>query len=70
VAVEGAVKTSLTLTEAELEMLKKLAEESNTTLAEVLRAAIQTEAFLVEAVEDGGRILLEEHDRLRELVVK
>ena len=65
------VRTTLTLRKDELEALEKLAAEYGVTVAEMLRTAISEEAFLVEAVEDGGRVLLEDKDKsLKELVVR
>ena len=68
--MEDTVKTSLSLTKQEVETLKKLAEEDRTSVADILRAAISTEAFLLDAVQEGGRVLLEDRDEtIRELVL-
>lgn len=64
------VKTSLSLPEDVLQVLRELAEESNTSAGEVIREAISTEAFLENAVQEGGRILLkDDKDGVRELVI-
>lgn len=64
------VKTSLNLPEDVLQVLRELAEESNTSAGEVIREAISTEAFLENAVQEGGRILLkDDKDGVRELVI-
>lgn len=68
--MEDMVKTSLTLSRDELDVLRKLAEEYGTSVAEVLRNAISAEAFLTDAVQSGGRVLLEDKDKsLKELVI-
>ena len=68
--MEDTIKTSLTLSKEELEVLRRLAEQYGTTVAEVLRNAISAEAFLMEAVDNGARVLLEDKDKvLRELVL-
>jgi hypothetical protein len=68
---DDIVKTSLTLTKDELETLQRLAAEYGVTVAEMIRRAISEEAFFVEAVEDGGRVLLEDKDKsLKELVIR
>jgi hypothetical protein len=65
------VKTSLTLTKEEYETLKELAEALNMSVAEVLRTAISEEAFLVDVVDEDGRVLLEDKDKsLKELVIQ
>jgi hypothetical protein len=69
--MEDTVKTSLTLTKEELKALEELAKEHGVSVAEMLRTAISEEAFLVNAVEDGSRVLLEDEDKtLKELVLR
>jgi len=67
--MKDTVKTSLTLSKAEVESLQEMATEYGVTVAEILRTAISEEAFLVDAVDEGGRVLLEDKDKsLQELV--
>jgi predicted DNA-binding protein len=65
------VKTSLNLPEAAVEALKLIAAKRGTTMAEVVRQAIATEKFLVDEVEKGSKILIEDKDRsVRQVVFR
>ncbi len=65
------VKTSLNLPEAAVEALKLIAAKRGTTMAEVVRQAIATEKFLVDEVEKGNKILIEDKDRsVRQVVFR
>jgi predicted transcriptional regulator len=65
------VKTSLNLPEAAVRALKEIAERRGTTMAEVVRQAIATEKFLVDEVEKGNKILIEDQDKsLRQVVFR
>jgi len=63
-----AVKTSLSLPPEALSMLRELATSRNTTLAEVVRRAIRVDKFVAEALEDGGKVLIEKDGKTQELV--
>ena len=50
--------------------LEWMANKRNVTLAEVIRHAISTEKFLLEEVERGGSVMIEEKGgRLKQLVL-
>jgi Ribbon-helix-helix protein, copG family len=66
------VKTSMNLPEDSLKTLRKLADDSNVTMAEVIRRAVATERFLRETIASGGKILIKDKngDSLRELLIR
>ncbi|HEX5760738.1 MAG TPA: CopG family transcriptional regulator [Thermoanaerobaculia bacterium] len=65
------IKTSLNLSEPALDALKEMAAKRGVTVAEVVRQAIATEKFLLDEVEKGNKILIEDRDsRLRQIVFR
>jgi len=52
-----------------LDALQRLAREVNTSVAELVRAAIATDRLLREAVDQGGRVVIVEKRGLREVVI-
>jgi hypothetical protein len=66
-----AVKTTLNLSAASSELLRYRADKRGTTLAEVIRRALELEQYLMEIQENGGRILIEkkDDDSPKELVI-
>ena len=65
------IKVSFNLPQADVSVLREIAEQRSTTVTEALRGAIATEKFLREAAARGEKILLEGEDgRVRELVVR
>jgi ribbon-helix-helix CopG family protein len=57
-----AVKTTLNLPAASSEILRALADQRGTSLAEVIRRALQLEQYLTQVRDEGGRILIEKKD--------
>ncbi len=66
------VKTSMTLPQSSLETLRRLAEASGTSMAEVVRKAVAMEKFLYETTQAGGKILIKDKGsaQLRELIIR
>ena len=57
-----AVKTTLNLPAESSELLRTLADQRGTTLAEVIRRALQLEQYLTQIRDEGGRILIEKKE--------
>lgn len=66
----GPLKTTLTLPEDAVAVMRELAESRNVSFAEVVRRALSVEKYLADARKDGCRILVEDPDKLvKELVI-
>ncbi len=66
----GPVKTTLTLPEDAVAVMREMAETRNVSQAEVVRRALTIEKFLTDARKDGCRILVEDAEKLiKELVI-
>lgn len=65
----NTVKLSVNVPKDEVEILRELAAERNTTMTEVLRQAIATEHFLTDQVKNQGRLVVEEPDGKRTQLV-
>jgi hypothetical protein len=64
------VKTTITLPEDAVAVMHELAESRNVSLAEVVRRALTIEKYLSDVRKDGGRILVEDPDKLiKEIVI-
>jgi predicted transcriptional regulator len=64
------VKTTISLPPDAAEALRALAEERNTTLAEVIRRAISVDKYLGDARKAGSRILVEDAEKaIKELIL-
>ena len=64
------VKVTVNLPEDAVAFLKEYAEGRGITMTEALRRLISNENYLVQEVEDGGKVLIEKKDKtLRELVL-
>jgi hypothetical protein len=50
--------------------LEELAQRKGTSMAEVLRDAVQLEKWVEDARAEGGRILIERDGNIRELVLR
>jgi predicted transcriptional regulator len=62
-------KVTVNLPEETIDTLRRLAEERNTTMTEVLKSAVNTESFLSRRIVEGATVLLKERDNsTRELV--
>ena len=66
------VKTSMNLPADSLKTLRDLSEETNTSMAEVVRRAVATERFLRDTSANGGKILIKDKDgeSIRELLIR
>jgi Ribbon-helix-helix protein, copG family len=69
-AREGALKTTITLPEDMVAVLRELAAARNVSFVEVVRRAITVEKYLSDARNDGCRILVEDPEKLiKEIVI-
>jgi hypothetical protein len=57
-----AIKTTLNLPVESSDLLRTLADQRGTTLAEVIRRALQLEQYLTQIRDEGGRILVEKKE--------
>jgi hypothetical protein len=63
------VRVSLNLSRDEVETLRDIAMQRNTTMTDVLRHAVVLERFVNEATKNKEKILVEKPDgKIRELV--
>jgi predicted transcriptional regulator len=63
------VKLSVNLSQEVVDVIRELAERRDTTMTEVLRRSIGTQKYLQDAVDKGGKILIEDRrGRLRQIV--
>jgi predicted transcriptional regulator len=68
--LRGALKTTISLPEETVAVLRQLAEARNVSFAEVVRRAIRVEKYLNDVRNDGGRILVEDPEKLiKEIVI-
>lgn len=58
-----AVKVSAELSPELLETLKRLAERRGVSVNTVLQQAIETEKFFTDAMDAGGKVLIEKRDK-------
>jgi hypothetical protein len=66
----GALKTTISLPEQTAGVLRSLAAARNVSYAEVIRRAITVEKYLSDVRDEGGRVLIEDADKLiKEIVV-
>jgi len=66
----GPLKTTLTLPEEAVTVMRELAAARNVSFAEVVRRALTIEKYLADAQKDGCRILVEDPEKLiKELVI-
>jgi hypothetical protein len=64
------VKVTVNLPEDAVAFLKGYAESRGITMTEALRRLISNENYLVQEVEEGGKVLIEKKDKtVRELVL-
>lgn len=65
-----AVKTTISLPPDTADVLRALAAERNTTLAEVVRRALSLDKYLADAQKTGSKIMVEDPEKLiKELVI-
>lgn len=66
----GALKTTISLPEDTVAVLRQLAKTRNVSFAEVVRRAITVEKYLDDARHDGCRVLIEDPEKLiKEIVI-
>jgi hypothetical protein len=66
----GALKTTISLPEDTVAVLRDLANTRNVSFAEVIRRAITMEKYLSDARNEGCRILIEDPEKLiKEIVI-
>jgi hypothetical protein len=66
----GALKSTISLPENTVAVLRELAIARNASFAEVVRRAITVEKYLNDARRDGCRILVEHPDKLiKEIII-
>jgi hypothetical protein len=63
-SVRGAVKTTISLPEDAVAVLRHLAKTRNVSFAEVVRRALTIDKYLSDIRKDGGRVLIENPDKL------
>jgi Arc/MetJ-type ribon-helix-helix transcriptional regulator len=64
------VKTTVNLPKETLEAAKALAAERNASVSDVIKAALDFDAFVTQATKTGEKLLLETPDKtLRQLVL-
>jgi len=67
-------RTSLSLPTADLNLVKKLAEEHSTSISEIVRRAVQLEVLLAEAMKNGEKLMLmdpkDPENGLREIILR
>jgi predicted DNA-binding ribbon-helix-helix protein len=66
----GGVKTTISLPEDAVAVLRELAVARNVSFAEVVRRALTMDKYLNDARNDGCRILIEDPEKLiKEIVI-
>jgi predicted DNA-binding ribbon-helix-helix protein len=66
----GGVKTTISLPEDAVAVLREIAQARNVSFAEVVRRALTMEKYLSDARNDGCRILIEDPEKLiKEIVI-
>ncbi|HXH37309.1 MAG TPA: CopG family transcriptional regulator [Thermoanaerobaculia bacterium] len=69
-SARGAVKTTISLPEDAVTVLRELSEARNVSFAEVVRRALTMDKYLTDARSDGCRILIEDPKKLiKEIVI-
>ena len=62
-------KVTVNLPDQTVQALKELADKRGVTMTQVLRQSIENEQFLREEVNRGSKILLEEPDKSKRIVI-
>lgn len=57
------VKISANLSEEVVNALKEIADRQGISMTEALRRSISTEKFMLDTVEQNGKILIEDKDK-------
>ena len=65
------VRVSANLPEETFKMLKELAAKRGVSMTEILRRAVALEDYVDEAIDEGGKILVEKRDgEMRQLLFR
>ena len=65
------VRTSLALPKDEFATLKQLATKRHVSVTDIIRRAIVLEKLLDDAIQNGGKILVEEPDQpVKHLIIR
>ena len=65
-----ATKVTVNLPDDTVEAIKKIAEQRGVTYTEAIRQAIESERFLREETQKGSKLLLEDGDSVRQIVLR
>ena len=66
----GGVKTTISLPEDAVTVLRELSELRNVSFAEVVRRALKMDKYLTDLRRDGSRVLIEDPEKLiKEIVI-
>jgi hypothetical protein len=69
-AVRGALKTTISLPEDAVAVLRHLAKTRNVSFAEVVRRSLTIDKYLTDLRRDGCRVLIEDADKLiKEIII-
>ncbi len=69
---QKVVRTSMNLPQESVDTLRNLAQQTGSSMAEVVRRAVATEKFLRDTSAEGSKILIKDKDSkdLRELLIR
>lgn len=67
-ATEPSRRVSATFSESTYQALDELAKRKGSTMAEVLRDAIELEKWVQDLRREGGRVLFERDGKVREVL--
>ena len=63
-------RMTIEISEDLAESLERLSEQQGFSQADVIRRAIATEVFFAKEIQDGGKILIQKDDSIREIVFR
>jgi hypothetical protein len=65
------IKTSMSLPEETVEIVRKMAQRANVSMAEIVRRAISTDKLLHDAIDEGSLVLLKDKDSsMRQIIFR
>ena len=66
------VRTSMNLPEESISILRQMASDTGSSMAEIVRRSIATEKFLRDTFASGSKILIKDKgkDSIRELLIR
>jgi len=62
-AAQQLVKASMSLPKESVEIVRELADEAGTSMAEIVRRAIEIQKLLRDTTKQGGKILLKDRNQ-------